>query len=385
MKRPIRCAMLTLGLTGSLLLTGCGSNPLARWFSPIVISPSAESSGEDLSFTDINLEQVNPEGEKIWTLDAEKVTYEDDKQLAALAKPSGILFRSGKASYRVSGDRGTVNETASELTLEGNVVLKLLTVDGQVEGEKLTWKPNEARFILEGNLKGHYQTVNFGGQRAELQEREQQLALSEEVTADLTTDRTRLRTTALTWNIGQNLVQGVTPVVLEHYAEQNPGQVLDRATGDGIRVDLKQRQFRLSPNAVIHIGADLDADRLEIRSQTLVWDRTTEVISSDSPITIAATDGSKIRGNTGEFNLKSQIATLVGSIEAQHQNPLGNLWADRVQWQVNTDRVEATGAVRYEQPSTGFKMEGTQAIGNLASQDIQVKGSQQVRTQYVIP
>jgi LPS export ABC transporter protein LptC len=378
---PVRFAILTLGVMGTLLLTGCGSNPFSRWFKPIVTSPPADSTGEDLRFTDISLEQVSPEGEKIWTLEAEKVTYENDKQLAALDKPSGLLFRSGKATYRVSGDRGTVNETASELSLEGNVVLELLTTEGKVDGEKLTWKPNEALFILEGNIKGHYGTLRFTGQRAEFQERDQQLALSEGVTADLSTDRIRLRTGALTWTMPQNLVQGSVPIVVEHYAQENPDQILDRASGDGIQVDLKQRQLRLSPNAVVNIGPD----RLEIRSQSLLWDRITEVISSDSNVTIAGADGSKIRGNSGQYNLNSQIATVLGSIEAQHQNPLGNLWADRVQWQVNTNQVEATGAVRYEQPSTGFTMQGTQAIGNLGSQEIQVTGAQQVRTQYVVP
>jgi len=381
LKRPLGSALLAFGLMGSLLLTGCGSNPFARWFRPLVIATPTDSPGEDLRFTDISLEQVSPEGEKIWTLEAENIIYENDQQLAILQKPSGLLFRGGTATYRVSGDRGTINEGASELSLEGTVVLELLTADGKVDGEKLTWKPNESLFILEGNLNGHYETLQFTGQRAEFQEQAQQLALSEGVTADLASDRIRLRTTALTWNLAQQLVQGSVPVVLEHYGEGKPDQILDRAAGDGIQVDIQQRQFRLSPNAVVN----LNADRVEIRSQSLLWDRKTEVISSDTPLTIAAANGSNIRGNRGDFNLTSQIATVVGSIEAQHPNPLGNLWADWVQWQMKTDRVEATGAVRYEQPSTGFKIEGTQAIGNLASQEIQVSGGQQVRTQYVIP
>lgn len=282
-----------------------------------------------------------------------------------------------------------VNETASELALEGNVVLEILgqegKITGQLEGNKLTWKPKEAFFVLEGNLKGHYDALRFAGQRAELREREQVLALSQEVLADLSTDRIRLRTTALTWDMAQNRVQGSTPILLERYDLKNPDQILDRATGDGIEVDLKQRQFRLSPNAVVNLGVGAGStNSLEIRSQSLLWDQVVEVIRSETAVTIAA-DGSQIRGNTGEFNLKTQQATVVGDIEAQHQNPLGMLWADRVQWQVNTDQVEATGAVRYEQPSTGFKMEGTQAIGNLASQAIQVTGSQRVRTVYTVP
>lgn len=385
MKRPSRSALLILGLSSSLLLVGCGINPFARWFRPIVTQPPTDSSAEDLRFTDISLEQVSPQGEKIWELKAEKVTYENDQQLASLEKPSGILFRSGKASYRVSGDRGTVNETASELALEGNVVLEVLTTDGQVDGEKLTWKPDEEYFILEGNLKGHYETVRFSGQRAELREKEQQLTLSQDVVADLSTDRIRLRTAALTWDLAPNIIQGATAVLLERYAPDHPDQILDRATGDSIRVDVPQQQFRLSPNAVVNLGLQSGSDRLDIRSQSLLWDRLAEVIRSDTVITIAAADGSQIQGDTGQFNLKSQLATVVGNIEAQHQNPLGTLWADRVQWQVSTDQVEATGAVRYEQPSTGLKMQGTQAIGNLASQAIQVTGAQQVRTVYIVP
>ena len=376
-----RYTTIALGIGSSLLMTGCSANPFARWFSPITSPPTPESPSEDLSFIDISLEQVNPQGEKIWELEALKVTYQDETQLAVLDKPSGVLFQEGEATYRVSGDSGTVNEAVSELTLEGNVVLELLTEDGQVEGQKLTWQPNEAFFLLEGNLQGHYQAVNFSGQRAELRNREQQLLLSDTVVADLTTNKIRLRTEALTWDIAEKVVEGIVPVVLEHYATENPEQVIDRATGDGIRADLTKQHFSLSPNALVTLGKS----QLEIRSKTLLWDTIAAVIRSDTPITITTADRSQIRGNTGEFALNTQIATLVGAIEAQHQNPLGKLWADRVQWQLENDRIEAVGAVRYEQPSSGLKMEGTQAIGNLGSQEIEVTGSQQVKTVYVLP
>ncbi|MGA0198848.1 MAG: hypothetical protein ACO3NK_06935, partial [Prochlorotrichaceae cyanobacterium] len=70
-----RYTTIALGIGSSLLMTGCSANPFARWFSPITSPPTPESPSEDLSFIDISLEQVNPQGEKIWELEALKVTY----------------------------------------------------------------------------------------------------------------------------------------------------------------------------------------------------------------------------------------------------------------------------------------------------------------------
>jgi lipopolysaccharide assembly outer membrane protein LptD (OstA) len=116
-----------------------------------------------------------------------------------------------------------------------------------------------------------------------------------------------------------------------------------------------------------------------------VWDQAAETIRSDTPLTLKTDDGSEMQGDQGVYDLKTQVATLEGNIQAQQAQPPGHLRADRMQWDLQANRLEATGTVRYEQPDKGLSMEGHRAVGNLTGQNIQVTGDAPVKTIYTLP
>ena len=362
----------------SLSLSGCD-----RFFRPLDPTPTPTPQSEALIFNDITLEQVDPEGKKVWELEAETVTYAPETQLALVDKPTGLLFEEGKPTYRVSATSGEVDESTPTIILRGTVVLEALIDQGVLKGDQLTWKPEEEIFILEGNLTGTYEDIKFTGQRGELQNQIKTLTVTGKVVADLQDSDARLKTEALTWDMNQERVQGILPVVLEHYEADKPDQVIDRATGDGITALIPQQRFTLSPNAIVTLGES----QLAIRSQSLTWDAIEERVESPGSVTVVrSTDGLEVKGNSGNFELKTQIATLVGAIEAWNPKQAARLWGDRLVWELKNDRVEATGVVRYEQGNPILKIEGDRAVGLLNSEELTVTSSQRsVKTVYVLP
>lgn len=362
----------------SLCLSGCD-----RFFRPLDPPEPQTPQSEALVFNDITLEQVNPEGQKVWELEAESVTYEPETRLALVDKPSGLLFENGTATYRVSATTGQVDESKPEIILRGTIVLEALIDKGVLTGDQLTWKPEEELFILEGNLTGTYEDIKFTGQRAELQNKIEELRVTGQVVADLQDSDARLKTEALTWDMDQERVQGILPVLLEHYEAEKPDQIIDRATGDGIIALIPQQRFTLSPKAIVTLGKS----GLEIRSESLTWDAIEERVDSPGRVTVVrSTDGLEVKGNSGNFELKTQIATLQGAIEAWNPKQAARLWADRLVWGLKDDRVEATGVVRYEQGNPVLKIEGDRAVGLLDSEEITVTSSERsVKTVYVLP
>ena len=372
-------SLLILGSLGiSLWLGSC-----SRWFRPVAPPEPREGQTEELVFTDISLEQVNPEGQKIWELEADRVVYTGDTHLALVDNPSGLLFEEGKATYRVSATKGEVDESKPEIILRGAVVLEALEDQGLVKGDLLTWKPDEEIFILEGNLEGTYAAVKFSAQRAELQNKIEDLLVSGSVVADLPSSQVRLKTEALTWDMDQELVKGIVPVLLEHYQSDNPDVILDRGTGDGILALITPQRFTLSPNAIVNLGEQ----GLEIRSQNLTWDAIVNRVDSPGAVTvIRSSDQLEVQGNSGAFELNGQVATLAGNVQAWNPKQAARLWSDRLVWRLQDDQVEATGAVRYEQGNPVLNIQGDRAVGLLGSEQITVTSeTRSVKTVYVLP
>ncbi len=87
-----------------------------------------------------------------------------------------------------------------------------------------------------------------------------------------------------------------------------------------------------------------------------------------------------LTGNQGEINFPQQLAILENGTKATKQQSNSELYARQLIWKINTEEVEATGNVVYEQVDPKARLTGEKAIGTLGDNNIVVtsNGKQQV-------
>lgn len=372
---PTLLLLLLLG-SGTGLLQGCaprlkGIQDEIENLEPI----------DDLTFNDITLEQSEEDGTPLWTLEAKRATYRTDNQIAVVEEPAGLIFQDGKAVYGVEGKTGEVYNDGERIVLKGTVVVKQLVENAIVSGDELEWLPQEDRLILRNNLRGTYKDFSLKADKVEFQGQSNQMTLSGAIEAVLQNSRIRLKTDALTWFIQEERMVGDRPVVLEHFAAEDPATVIDRATGLGLQVDLASQRSTLQPEAKL----SLQKPAFEISSATIIWDAKTNRVESPQPITILSrSDRTTVTAQQGVMELESQLTTLTGQVRGYSPAQEARLEADRLVWNVPQDQVEATGKVTYRRASPLLEMTGSRAVGNLSAETLEVTGDQPVKTVYVL-
>lgn len=376
-RRPITLLLLLLLLSsGTGLLQGCaprlkGIQEEIENLEPI----------DDLTFDDITLEQSEDDGTPLWTLEAKRATYRTEDQIAVVEEPVGLIFQDGKAVYGIEGKTGEVYNDGERIILKGTVVVKQLVDNAIVSGEEMEWLPKDDRLTLRTNLRGTYKDFSLKADEVQFQGQSNQMTLSGAIEAVLQNSRIRLKTDALTWFIQEERVAGDRPVVLEHFAPEDPATVIDRATGLGLKVDLASQRSTLQPEAKL----SLQKPAFEISSATIIWDAKANRVESPQPITILSrSDRTTVTAQQGVMELESQLTTLTGQVRGYSPAQEARLEADRLVWNVPQDQVEATGKVTYRRASPLLEMTGSRAVGNLSAETLEVTGDRPVKTVYVL-
>ncbi|NJO11897.1 MAG: LPS export ABC transporter periplasmic protein LptC [Leptolyngbyaceae cyanobacterium SL_1_1] len=84
---------------------------------PLATSSSAadETAESGLTLKDVTLEQPDEDGNLLWRVHADEVTYSPDQKVAVVTNPDGELFQDGEPIYRVKADRGEVRQDGESI------------------------------------------------------------------------------------------------------------------------------------------------------------------------------------------------------------------------------------------------------------------------------
>jgi lipopolysaccharide assembly outer membrane protein LptD (OstA) len=124
---------------------------------------------------------------------------------------------------------------------------------------------------------------------------------------------------------------------------------------------------------------------MQINSNAIAWDINQEIVKSNVPVrVIHQGENIRVAGNKAEMKLPEKTVYLTGDVKAIGQRNQ-YLKSERLTWYLERKLVEAQGKVIYHQMEPPLTFQGSTAIGNLATENIIVKGgSSQVVTE-VIP
>ena len=148
--------LLTLGSGFDLSLSGGD-----RKADPILAAPK-----EDLPDMRVQgvvvVEQPTADKSQSWELFAEEIAFFDDRRLARVKRLRAELFPQDLEPIRLTAQRGRINSSTGDMTVEGNVVLRPLW-GYDLETAVLHWDAASRILHTDADVKISGETVDISG------------------------------------------------------------------------------------------------------------------------------------------------------------------------------------------------------------------------------
>lgn len=335
-------------------------------------SEREEEVDNSLTFNNITLEQADDSGKPQWKVKATQATYSQDKKSAEVTNPEGELYDEGKPVYRIKALSGKLEEDGEKITLNGNVIATDIKSGAVLRGDELIWEPNDGTLTVRKNVVGTHPRLNITANEARLNNRRRRLEASGQVVAVSKDPNLKLQGPRIIWRIDDQIVLSNDPIRVERL---NNGKVQDIAVGQQAEVNLETKVATLRQNA----GLELRDPAARITSNLLLWDLNKSEVSTNQPITIIHREEQiTVTADAGRMDLRRRIVYLNKNVKAIAQRNRSTLIADRLTWDIPSERLDAVGNVNYNQPDPPMQVKGPRAVGRLENQVIVVSGGRVV-------
>jgi LPS export ABC transporter protein LptC len=399
------------------MLTACGDNPKAN--QPPTPEPSRQSS---LTFREVTLEKFDENGQPLWKVNAQNVVYSQDNKIANVLKPKGNLFQEGQVVLQVEADRGQIFDDGRQVLLDGNIVAIDPRNQAVLKGNKVEWNPEKSILVIQDNLRGNNAQLQASARIGRYFTKEQRMELQGQVVATVKDPPLRIQTRYLQWFIAQEKVTGDRTLRVAHYEKSNtplspvpapspfpspspnsspnsspnpaassapnqpvvqspeleelpptPQKLIQQVEAEEVEYNLKTKIAIFKKNVQLNSIEPL----AQAVSNNVVWNVADEIITSPETIKIVqAKDQITVTGNQGILNLKTKMANLTGGVQATSDQRKSVIFANQMQWNLDTQDLQATGHVIYQQVNPTLKVVGSEASGKLNTENIVVTGTQ---------
>ena len=333
---------------------------------------SETRSDTQLVLNNAVLKQSN--GDKVWKIKADRIVYSEDKQTATLDKVVGNLLQDDKIILKISANKGTVSDNGNLILLNGNIVVSDPRNDSVINANAIEWQPQENLLSIKDNLAGVYPNLNVTATEGKYFTDRESLEIQGDVVATTNQPSLQLKSDRLVWDIPQEKITSYDAIEIVRYDEKT---ITDKLTSDRAEVNLAKNLIVLNKNIEL---ITLDP-RLQMATDSLTWNYKERTGKTEQPIQILDRDRAfSLTGNRGEIDLERSVAKLQNGVRGISQQKPSELYARQLTWNIDTEEVEATGNVIYEQSDPQAYLTGEKAVGTLGDNDIVVtsNGKEQV-------
>lgn len=369
-------------LIGVFLLTATACNRNNQPTSP----PSEEDAEEQvieerLILDNATLNQVDEEGNKIWQLQVNRVVYREDDQNAELETVKGEFYQDGEVFLEIEAKQGKIVNNGEQVNLEGDVVATDPRNEAVLKSEIIQWLPEENLLIIPEAMTGDHPRFNAEADEGKYYTDRQELKLTGNVKGTSEDPPLNLEGEQFNWQVAEDIVTSQKPLQVEQYDPETE-EISDRVTANSGSVNLAQQIVSLKDN----VEFKATDPPLEATSNAITWNLESNLVRSTQPLELFhREDKMRLTGNQGEVDLDTEIAEFEGNVRGISEANQAKLSANRLTWNIPTEKMEAQGNVVYEQNDPPVTSRGEQASGNLSKENISVRGRQgeQVRTEFV--
>lgn len=321
------------------------------------------------------LEQANKQDNTVWKIKADNIIYSEDKKTATLNKVVGNLLQNGKIILKISANQGEIQDNGNIIILKEQIVASDPRNGSVMESSLVEWRPQENLLLIKEDLNGIHPNLEVKAQQGQYFTDTESLEVEGEVVATSNEPALQLTSDRLIWEIAQNRVTSPGAVEIIRFDENET--ITDKLVSDRAEVNLAANTATLNNNIEL-ISLQ---PKIQIASEFLTWNYQQRIGKTDRPIQILDRDRQvSITGNKGEINLQQQIAKLKDGVRGIDRQQVSELYARQLTWKIETEEVEATGNVIYEQTDPKARLTGEKAVGTLSDNNIVVtsNGKKQV-------
>jgi len=337
-----------------------------------------EAIDSELFLQDVTLEQSDQDGNILWRVKADEVTYGPDRRVAQVTNPDGELFQDGRVVYRVTAERGQIRENGKVIFLEDNIVARGIDNKMVLRGQQLEWHPDQDEMILRDGITGDHPQVDATAQEARIYNQAQRIELIGNVVATSVVEDpqtepwVKLQTEWLEWLWAEERLRTDRPLTVEQFEQE---KVRDSVTGQRGEMDLARRIVTLRDD----VNLQLLEFPLQARSNLMTWLIAEEKIRIDQPLRLNQPEEKiTITAQRGVMDLRRTVAVLQQQVKAVGQTRDSQLTADQMTWDGTDQTIVATGNVFYQQGDPAITMRGPRAVGRLDNETIVVNGGRVV-------
>lgn len=324
------------------------------------------------------LEQSNKQEKTVWKIKADNIVYSEDKQIATLNKVVGNLWQDGTIIFKISAKTGEIRDNGNIILLNDEIIASDPRNGSIINTDAVEWRPQENLLLIKEKLNGTHPNLQVTAESGKYFTDIEQLEIQGNVVATTNQPSLQLKSDRLDWSIAQNEVKSPGAMELIQYNEEQT--ITDKLVSDRAQVNLVSKTATLNQNIEL---ITLDPP-LQVATNFFSWNYLTRVGKTDQPIQILDRDRQiSLTGNQGEINLQQQRAKLQDGVKGINQQEVSELYARQLIWQIDSEKVEATGNVIYEQADPQARLRGEKAVGTLSDNNIIVtsEGKNQVTTE----
>lgn len=359
--------------------------PMAIACQPAEPDPSTsdgDASGdieERLVLENATLDKADETGAILWQINAELVEYAQDREVASLKELTGNLYEAGEVTLQVRARQGTIVEDGDRILLEGEIVAIDPRNEVTIRAEEAEWFPEDALLAMRENLRGEHPQLRVTAAEGHYRSDTQQLELAGEVKAIATEPALQLQAETLTWDVVGQEIASDRPLQIDRFVEE---ELQERARAQQAQINLETKIVTLETE----VELKAIAPPLQVTTDAATWNPDARMVTSDRPVQVVRLDENlSITGNRGEIDLDANIITFSEGVEGRNTESGATLFAERLRWDLDTQRTIAQGKVTYKQFDPPLTTTGESAEGQLAANQIVVKssGDRQVVTEIV--
>jgi LPS export ABC transporter protein LptC len=352
----------------SLTLASCANRSPSE-----TVKPKIEGGSK---LAQVTLKQTNDQGQLLWKLQAEKVSYGEDLSIARVQGLDGQLYEQGKPVFKITADQGEVKQSGQTVSLKGQIVATELQSNLVFKGPRLDWQSNLGLLQAKSGLRVTHPQLQLWTQWLQASSRTKRIQAKGKVVAETRPGTFRLKTDQLVWQVDRQFLQAgmsetnsTTPKVeIEQLRDSGKGS---RALAGSARLNLKHQIVTLQNPAQVQ----LSTPPVELTSKQVIWDLKRQLVSSEQLLEVRhRQQGIKIIADRGQFDQQRQVIQFNGQVEATGLRDQSRLNTEQLMWQLLTQRIDARGKVRYIQSSPAFILQGPKAVGKIQEEMIQISG-----------
>jgi LPS export ABC transporter protein LptC len=336
-------------------------------------TPTPSKIEASLALKDLSLSQVDKSGNPAWKVTADSGVYTPDRKKAQVTNLQGELYQDGKIAMRLAARSGEVEQDGERVILRGDVVASETRNSLVLSGQEVVWQPKQNLLTIRDRVIANHPRLQVNAREGTYNTRSERAVLIGKIQAVAKEPTLQMQTERLTWLVKSDLVSTESPLQVQQIGRlgAKERQIVANVTADRGTANLDRRELNLTGNVKVN---QIDPPTMATGSAvTWYWPR--QIITTDRPLQIVhQQEGITLNADRGNVNLGTKIATLSGRTSGIATRNQASLKADQLVWEMDTQKLVATGNVNYRQTKPDIKFSGSRGIGKLQDQSIVVSG-----------